>query len=71
MLVERQIRSECWIVDAFYGERLAAEDELSRLLSSGALKPVNTVVDGFERLPEAIAGLYKTMRVGKLQVRFG
>jgi len=70
MLAERQIRSECWIVDSFYGERLAAEDELSRLLSSKALKPVNTVVEGFERLPQAIAGLYKTMRAGKLQVSF-
>jgi NADPH-dependent curcumin reductase CurA len=57
-------------VDSFYGERLAAENELSRLLSSKALKPVNTVVEGFERLPQAIAGLYKTMRAGKLQVSF-
>jgi NADPH-dependent curcumin reductase len=70
LLAERQIRSECWIVDAFYGERLVAEDELSHLLARGALRPVNTVVDGFERLPEAIAGLYKTLRFGKLQVRF-
>ena len=70
MLKERLIRSEVWIVDAFYHERLKAEDELSRLMLSGVLKPITTVVEGFERLPEAIVGLYRGVRVGKLQIRF-
>jgi NADPH-dependent curcumin reductase CurA len=70
LLAARNIRSECWIVDSFYDQRLAAEDGLAQLMSSGALKPINTVVDGFERLPEAIASLYKTQSSGKLQVRF-
>ena len=70
LLAERNISSECWIVDSFYDRRIAAEDGLGRLLSSGALKPINTVVEGFEQLPEAIAGLYKTQISGKLQVRF-
>jgi NADPH-dependent curcumin reductase CurA len=64
------IRAHCWIVDAFYHERPRAEDELSRLLLSGELKPVNNVVDGFENLPSAIVGLYQAGRSGKLQVRF-
>jgi NADPH-dependent curcumin reductase CurA len=71
MMAERRIKAECWIVDAFYHERLRAEDDLSRLLLSGALKPVNTVVKGFDRLPEAIVGLYRDgARTGKLQVQF-
>ena len=70
LLKERHIKSESWIVDAFYHERVKAEDDLSRILLSGALKPINNVVDGFEKLPEAISGLYQGSRAGKLQVRF-
>lgn len=64
------IRSQCWFVDAFYHERLKAEEDLSRLLLSGELKPVNNVAEGFENLPSAIVGLYRASRSGKLQVRF-
>jgi NADPH-dependent curcumin reductase CurA len=70
-LKQRNIKSECWIVDAFYHGRLRAEDDLSRHLRSGALKPINNVVEGFENLPHAVVGLYPTARSGKLQVRFG
>jgi len=70
VLKQRNIKSECWIVDAFYHERLKAEDDLSRHLRSGALKPINNVVEGFENLPAAVVGLYTTSRAGKLQVRF-
>jgi NADPH-dependent curcumin reductase CurA len=70
VLKQRNIKSECWIVDQFYHERLRAEDDLSRHLRSGALKPINNVVDGFENLPRAVVGLYATSRSGKLQVRF-
>lgn len=70
VLKQKNIKAECWIVDSFYHERLKAEDDLSRHLRSGALKPINNVVDGFEKLPEAIIGLYSNSRSGKLQVRF-
>jgi NADPH-dependent curcumin reductase CurA len=70
VLKRRNIKSEVWMVDAFYHERLKAEDDLSRHLLSGALKPVTNVVEGFDNLPQAIAGLYATARAGKLQVRF-
>jgi len=49
---------------------LTAEDDLSRLLRSGALQPVNTVTEGFDTVPTAVAGLYSAPRVGKVQVRF-
>ena len=70
ILKEKNIKSECWIVDAFYHERLRAEDDLSRHLHSGALKPISNVVDGFDNLPRAVVGLYQGSRAGKLQVRF-
>jgi NADPH-dependent curcumin reductase CurA len=70
VLKARNIKSEAWIVDEFYHERLKAEDDLSRHLRSGALKPISNVVDGFDNLPAAIVGLYRKARSGKLQVRF-
>jgi len=66
----RGIDVQAWIVDKFYDQRLEAEDELSRLLSEGAIQPVHRVVDGFEQLPAAISSLYRTPRFGKLQIRF-
>ncbi len=66
----RNIKSESWTVNDFYHERPKAEDDLSRHLLSGALKPISTVVDGIENLPSAIVGLYAAPREGKLQVRF-
>jgi NADPH-dependent curcumin reductase CurA len=69
-LKKRNIKSVAWIVDELYHERLRAEDDLSRLLRSGALKPITRVVDGFENLPSAVVGLYEAPHAGKLQVRF-
>jgi NADPH-dependent curcumin reductase CurA len=60
---------ECRIVDRFYHERLRAEDDLSRHLRSGALKPVDNVVEGFDNLPRAVVGLCMAAHSGKLQVR--
>ena len=66
----KNIKNELWMVDAFYGERLEAEDRLSRLLSTGKLKPITNVVEGFEKLPQGISDLYRSPREGKLQIRF-
>lgn len=70
ILKKRNLKSEAWIVDEFYHERLKAEDDLSRLLRRGALKPISNVIEGFEHLPDAVVDLYETARAGKLQVRF-
>jgi hypothetical protein len=70
VLRDKNIKSECWIVDEFYHERLRGEEDLSRLMRSGALRHINNVAEGFEKLPAAIVGLYETARSGKLQVRF-
>lgn len=70
LIKAKNIKVESWIVDELYSDRLKAEDDLSRLLLSGALRPINTVIDGFDRLPEAIVSLYEGDRYGKTQVRF-
>jgi NADPH-dependent curcumin reductase CurA len=69
LLKARNIKSPVWLVSTFYTERLKAEDDLSRHLISEALKPINNVVEGLEKLPEAIIGLYQSAHAGKLQVR--
>jgi NADPH-dependent curcumin reductase CurA len=69
-LKRKNIKTEFWMVDAFYHERLRAEDDLSRLLIAKKINPINSVVQGFENLPQAITELYQTHRNGKLQVSF-
>jgi NADPH-dependent curcumin reductase CurA len=65
------IKTEVWMVDAFYHERLKAEDGLSRLLLAGKIKAIHLVAEGFEKLPQAIADLYRTHRDGELGLPFG
>ena len=69
-LARKNIKNELWMVDAFYHERTRAEDDLSRLLTMGKLKPIVNVVEGFEKLPQGISDLYRSPREGKLQIRF-
>lgn len=70
IIAEKNIKVESWIVQDFYHERLKAEDDLSRLRLAGSLKPMPHVIEGFERLPEAILALYERQRIGKLQISF-
>jgi NADPH-dependent curcumin reductase CurA len=69
-ITAKNIKVEAWIVHDFYHERITAENDLSRLLLTGALKPVHTIAEGFEKLPEAVVSLYRAPHAGKLQVRF-
>jgi NADPH-dependent curcumin reductase len=68
VLRERNIKSGAWTVDAFYHERLRAEDELSRLMLMGQLKSHSRVARGFESLPFAISEQYRNRGAGKLQI---
>ena len=70
MIAAKNIKVEAWIVHDFYHERITAENDLSRLLLTGALRPVHNIVESFEDLPNAVVGLYGAPRAGKLQVRF-
>ena len=70
VLKRKNVRVEAWLVDAFYHDRQRAEDDLSRLLLAGKIRPIFNVVEGFEQLPLAIVDLYRKPRQGKLQVRF-
>jgi NADPH-dependent curcumin reductase CurA len=70
LLQQKNLKTEPFRLHVFYDERLKAEDELSRLMLAGKLRPIYNVVEGFENLPQAISGLYQNRHPGKLQVRF-
>ena len=70
LLKQKNIKADPFRLHVFYEERLKAEDDLSRLMLNGKLKPIYNVVEGFENLPQAVSGLYQNRRPGKLQVRF-
>jgi len=67
---QKNIKVESWIVHDFYYDRITAENELTRMVRSKQLKPINTVYEGFEKLPEAIISAFSGSRYGKLSVRF-
>jgi len=69
-IAERQLKSAVWTVDTFYGDRLQAEDDLSRLMQASQLRPHNQLVHGFDRVPDAIVELYRKPHAGKLQISF-
>lgn len=70
VLRERNIKSSAWTVDAFYHDRLLAENDLSRLMTMGQLVPHSRVTHGFDKLPDAIADQYRRRGTGKLQISF-
>ena len=70
MLHERNIKSGAWTVDAFYHDRLHAENALSRLMTIGQLTAHGRVSRGFDKLPAAIVDQYRRRGTGKLQISF-
>jgi NADPH-dependent curcumin reductase len=70
LIQDKNIRSDAWTVDRFYHERMAAEDDLSRLMSTGQLRSHAHVVRGFDRLAEAVVDQYQARGIGKLQISF-
>ncbi len=68
-LVTKRIRMEGFVVMDFYNRRQQAEDALAQLVAQGRLKAPVDVVEGFEKMPSALAGLFAGKNRGKLMVR--
>jgi len=68
-LVTKRIRMEGFVVMDFYGRRREAESALARWVTEGKIKPTIDVVDGFEKMPEALAGMFAGRNRGKLMVK--
>jgi NADPH-dependent curcumin reductase CurA len=70
-LVTKRIRMEGFVVMDFYGRRAQAEAALARWLDEGKLKAPVDIVEGFQNMPSALAGMFAGKNRGKLMVRVG
>ena len=68
-LVTKRIRMEGFVVMDFYGRKTQAEAALERWLEEGKLKAPVDIVEGFENMPAALAGMFAGANKGKLMVR--
>ena len=68
-LVTKRIRMEGFVVMDFYNRKAQAEAALARLLDQGKLKAPVDVVEGFEKMPSALAGMFAGKNKGKLMVK--
>ena len=68
-LVTKRIRMEGFVVMDFYQRRAQAESALAELVAQGKLKAPVDIVEGFEKMPAALAGLFAGKNRGKLMVR--
>jgi len=68
-LVTKRIRMEGFVVMDFFNHRREAETQLHRWVQSGQLKPIVDIVEGFEKMPETLVGMFAGKNRGKLMVR--
>jgi NADPH-dependent curcumin reductase CurA len=71
LVVTKRLRLEGFIVMDFYDQRAEAEQRLKRWLDEGRVKAIVDVVDGFEKAPQALIGLFEGRNRGKMAVRVG
>jgi hypothetical protein len=69
LLVTKRIRMEGFVVMDFYNRRMQAEAALAAWLADGRLKAPVDVVEGFDKMPDALVGLFAGKNKGKLMVR--
>ncbi|MBS0521770.1 MAG: NADP-dependent oxidoreductase [Proteobacteria bacterium] len=69
LVVTKRLRLEGFIVMDFYDRRAEAEARLARWVSEGRIKAVVDVVEGLEKAPEALIGLFAGRNRGKMAVR--
>lgn len=69
VVVGRQLRMEGFIVGRWRDRFPAAVADMAGMLARGELKAEETVVEGFDRLPDAFLALFRGENVGKLVVK--
>lgn len=68
-LVNRSVHMQSFLVSEFENEYTAAIEQLSTWLDAGKLESTETIIDGFEKLPQALCGLFAGKNLGKMIVR--
>jgi len=69
LVVVKRLRMEGFVVMDFFDRRAEAEARLAHWVEQGQLKAIVDVVDGLEKAPEALMGLFEGRNRGKMAVR--
>ena len=69
LVVTKRLRLEGVIVMDFYDQRAEAEARLTRWVEEGKIKAIVDIVDGLEKAPQALIGLFEGRNKGKMAVR--
>lgn len=69
LVVTKRLRMEGFIVMDFYDQRAEAEARLARWVEEGKIKAVVEIVDGLDKAPQALIGLFEGRNKGKMAVR--
>ncbi len=69
LVVTKRLRLEGFIVMDFYDQRAEAEAKLARWVEDGKIKAIVDIVDGLDKAPQALIGLFEGRNKGKMAVR--
>src|SRR5215468_9033863 len=69
LVVVKRLKMEGFVVMDFFDRRAEAEARLAHWVQEGRLKAIVDVVDGLEKAPEALMGLFEGRNRGKMAVR--
>jgi len=70
LVVTKRLKLQGFIMSDYNEEqRVAATKELIRLICGGKLKTTETIMNGFEKVPEAFCGLFTGKNLGKMLVK--
>jgi len=68
-MVFKQLRYEGFIVSRWMARWMEGIGQMAQWIKEGKVKPEETIVDGFEKMPEAFKGLFTGANVGKMVVK--
>jgi NADPH-dependent curcumin reductase CurA len=68
-LIYSRIRMEGFVASDFGHLREAFEADMTGWLKAGKIKYQETILDGFERAPEGLIGLFEGRNAGKMLIR--
>jgi NADPH-dependent curcumin reductase CurA len=69
LVVTKRLRLEGFVVMDFFDQRAEAETRLARWVEEGKIKAIVDVVDGLDKAPQALIGLFEGRNKGKMAVR--
>jgi NADPH-dependent curcumin reductase CurA len=69
LVVTKRLRMEGFVVMDFFDRRAEAEARLARWVTDGRIKAIVDVVDGLDKAPQALIGLFEGRNRGKMAVR--